>query len=168
MDVLFENQFVRNKELAKEFNAYILFRRPAMIPLYIIMSVLVISLIINAVLQRADAYFYLAAVVAYTILKIVQYFRSVSIMVKRDIEMSGGDLSVNCLVTEDVVQYSHAGSAATPVQLTNIKRWITTKHYIMLCSGTKLIYFLRKDGFTKGTEGDFYKFLERKGIQRGR
>lgn len=168
MEVLFKNTFTRNKELAKQLYTYLHFRRPFMIFFF---AVEFAFLALIACLDIMSSQFHLAAylvVVLFTGLTVYQYFTNVKRMLSRDAELGMEDIQVSSTVTEDTLQYESLGNVSPAVELTNIKKWITTKDFIFLFSKTKLLYIFSKDGFTEGSEEEFYRFLTRKGIKHSR
>ena len=168
MEVLFENSFTRDEELAKELCTYLHFRRPFMIVFFAVMLAIVDWLAYMDIMYGMFTWFGYAFAALYVGLKFYQYFTSVKRMMARDAEAGMDNIVVSSTVTEDALQYHSLGSTCPAVELTHMKRWVTTKNYIFLCSKTKMLYCFSKKGFTKGSEEAFYQFLTEKGISHGR
>ena len=145
MNILFENSYIRNKDLAKEMYGYIFFRRNYLFVAYI---VLLISFIINLILlitTRSTNWFVFIFVPFFLLLRIFTYFQSIKLMVKRDNEVNGGGVN--------------------KLEYNKFKKCNQTKNLILLQSDAKLIYVFRKDGFSVGSCDEFFDFLRNKGIK---
>ena len=166
MEVLFENEYTRNKELAGEFYGYQYFRRPLRIGTFAL----------SAFALALDAYRIIAfdafplpttwLVLAWCILAVIAYFRNTKLMLQRDAEVYGGEVTVRVSYTQECIQAIGPDGASQELKYDNLKSWIDTKHYLLVYSKSKLVLFVRKDGFTKGTLPEFCAFLDGKGIKR--
>ncbi len=172
MEILFENQYVRTKEFFKTFYTYLYFKRPRAIVfhVYIVMSVLLIlSYLLFSERMRSEYEFgiYLSLMPILYIVYVCRYYRVRKLSYLRDLEIDNGEpVEASISVTANGIDCIHAKSeTATHVDLAKIKKIYNTKHYIYIMTGTKLIYPLKKDGFTKGTTEEFLAFLRGKGFK---
>lgn len=165
MEILFENTYVRNKEMAKEIYRYYFFRRKGMIILYILCSLALISDIVNAIFEDGSGWYSCIIIPLLLLYIIISYFRTVNLTVKRDAEIHGKEITTDAIVTEDYIQNTLSTGAVISVEYSKIKKAAQTKNLILLFSDANLIYIFRKDGFTKGTTDEFIAFLKSKGIK---
>ncbi len=165
MNILFENSYIRNKDLAKELYGYIFFRRNYLFVAYI---VLLVSFIINLILLITTGsanWFVFVFVPFFLLLRLFTYFQSIKLMVKRDSELSGGPVEVKTIVTEEFIQHTNSTGGVNKLEYDKIKKCNQTKNLILLQSDAKLIYVFRKDAFSIGSCDAFVEFLRSKGIK---
>lgn len=165
MNILFENSYVRDKQLAKEIYGHHFFRRKFMIICYIVASLSLIANIVNAVLYGSLYLFGFIIGLFLLAYPVVNYFIVVNTVVKRDMEMHGKEVTAESIVTEDYIQNTLSTGAIISVEYSKIKKAAQTRNLILLFSDANLIYIFRKDGFTKGTTDEFITFLKSKGIK---
>jgi len=165
MEILFENSYIRNKELAKELYGYIYFRRNYIFVAYI---VLLISFIINLILLITTGsanWFVFIFVPLFLLLRLFTYLQAIKLMLKRDSEVCGGLFEVKSIVTEDFIEYTSTTGGVNRLEYNKIKKCNQTKNLILLQSDAKLIYVFPKNGFSVGTPEGFLIFLRNKGIK---
>ncbi len=165
MDILFENSYIRNKELAKELYGYIYFCRNYIFVAYI---VLLISFIINLILLITTGsanWFVFIFVPVFLLLRLFTYLQAIKLMLKRDSEVCGGLFEVKSIVTEDFIEYTSTTGGVNRLEYNKIKKCNQTKNLILLQSDAKLIYVFPKNGFSVGTPEGFLIFLRNKGIK---
>lgn len=165
MESLFENSYVRNKELAQEIYRYYYFQRKFLVACYIIISLSFFANVLMIIFENTVNWGILAFVPLFFFFQIYCYFRQVNTMVKRDIEVHGKEISVETIVTDDFIQNKASTGAVNKLELNRIKNAAQTKNLILLRSKANLIYIFRKDTFTKGSKDDFIAFLKTKGIK---
>ena len=165
MNILFENSYIRNKDLAKEMYGYIFFRRNYLFVAYI---VLLISFIINLILlitTGSTNWFVFIFVPFFLLLRLFTYLQSIKLMLKRDNEVCGGPFEVKTIVTEEFIQYTSSSGSVNKLEYSKIKKCNQSKNLILLQSDAKLIYVFKKDGFSVGNCYEFLDFLRNKGIK---
>ena len=165
MEVLFENSYVRNKQLAKEIYRYLYFQRVWLIISY---SLLLLSFLANILLwifEGTYSLFVLIFVPLLFSLRFYSYFRSVQMMEKRDCEIHGKEITVETIVTSEYIQNTVSTGSVNKLEIGKIKKAVQTKNQILLITEAKLLYICPKDKFTKGNAEDFIKFLKDKGIK---
>ncbi len=165
METLFENKHVRTKEVLKEFYRHYFFGRTVTIICYGILLVVLLLNIILALLGRGYSVWVMVFVPLFIGLQIFNYYRALNIAAKRDKEVGGGEISVETLVFDDHIQSTSSNGAVNKLGYGSIKSVTATKNLIFITSEARMIYILRKDGFTKGTYEAFMGFLINKGIK---
>lgn len=165
MEVLFENTYLRDQKNMKEILAYALLRRPIMIVLDIFMALSLLLLIVESLYYH---YFNVKIPLLfglYLLFRIFPFFNSVRMSLKRDAEScSEVPVRVISTVTEDVILLSDGHGSTAQLPLSAVKYAAQTNHFLLLRTNAKLIYSFHKEGFTKGSYGEFLHFLHYKGI----
>ena len=121
METLFENSYIRDKNLWKGLYNYFFFRRPAVIACHILTVIALILATIYVVLFGWDN-----NCISYTILillmswHILNYFLQVNAGVKRDREMFDGSPSVKITVTEEYIEHTVSDSVTTQIKFDKI------------------------------------------------
>jgi hypothetical protein len=164
MDVLFENTYVRDKALAKEFYGYYYLKRKLQVFLQIMLCICFLANLILAILDLPYSVLVLITVPAWFLIHFVSYFSGVNAMVKRDREICGDDLKVTVIVTEDGLQIAGSVGGEIKIGFDKVKDVIQTKNLILVRSKARLVYILRKDSFSIGTKEALQSFLKDKGI----
>ena len=163
METLFENSYVRNKELAKEIYRYYYFQRKGLIVCYVL---LLLSFFGNILIfEKTYNWGVCIFVPLFFLFQLYCYFRQVNTMVKRDIEVHGKEISVETIVTNEYIQNTASTGAVNKLEYDKIRNSVQTKNLILLRSKANLIYIFRKDTFTKGNKEDFISFLNGKGVK---
>ena len=93
------------------------------------------------------------------------YFRNVSLVLKRDIELHGKPIEVTVSVTDKSIVMTQTTGSEYTLNFSDVKKTICTKKYICLWSKTNMLYPIKKDGFTTGNYEEFVSFLKNKGIK---
>lgn len=94
MEILFENSYIRNIELAKEVFRFYYFQREGMVICY---ALLLLSFVVNLfTLIFEKTYYWSIFVIAplYFLFNYIVYIHQVRVMVKRDCEVYGKEISV--------------------------------------------------------------------------
>ena len=166
MEILFENSYVRNKELAKEIYRFCYFQRKGMVICYILLSLSFVANILISVFEKTyDWSVFLSLPVIIFFVQLYCYFRQVNAMLKRDSEVHGREISVDTIVTDEFIQNTASTGAVNKLEFNKIRSATQTKNLILLRSKANLIYIFRKDTFTKGSKDEFIAFLSAKGIK---
>ena len=165
MEILFENSYVRNKELAKEIYRYYHFQRK---PLVVCHIIILLSLVANLLAVIFDEKHNLGIIVFslfYFFARLFSYYNQVNAMVKRDNEMYGKEITVETIVTDEFIQNTASTGSVNKIEYDKIRSAAQTKNLILLRSKANLIYIFRKDTFTKTNAQMFVAFLKSKGIK---
>lgn len=165
MEPLFENVYVRDEKLLKEYLKRLMLRRPIDYFLYIIAGIYFIECAVMWFWLEYINPFVLILLAAVIALKVVGYHRSVKLALQRDLELNGGEpVKLEVAVTEDAIR-AQTRVDAPEIPFSSIKKVIQTKNLIVLISKARLAFVLTKDGFTRGTAAEFLQFLRNKGIK---
>ena len=159
MEVLFENRYVRDKEWAKDLSSYIYFCRPAIIAFDVFF---LLSLLLYVILHDL---FLLLLPMTWIFLLSFFYFKSVSITLKRDIEVHGKVIENRVSITNEHIIIENSIGSKIYLNYVDIKKAFQTKKYIYLQTKTKLLCSFKKDGFSMGNEEEFVEFLRNKGVK---
>lgn len=165
MEILFENSYVRNKELAKEIYRYYYFQRKLLVVCYALISLSFLANILIWIFEKTYSLGVIIFVPLFFLLQFYSYFRQVNTMVKRDDETHGKAISVETIVTNEYIQNTASTGAVNRLEYDKIKNSVQTKNLILLRSKANLIYIFRKDTFTKGDKESFIRFINSKGIK---
>ena len=165
MEILFENSYVRNKELAKEIYRYYYFRRKWLVVCYALLLLSFLGNILISIVEKTYNWGVFIFVPLYFLFQFYCYFRQVNTMVKRDSEVHGKEISVETIVTNEYIQNTASTGAVNKLEYDKIRNSVQTKNLILLRSKANLIYIFRKDTFTKGNKEDFAHFLRSKGVK---
>ena len=165
MEILFENSYVRNKELAKEIYRYYYFQRKWLVVCYALLLLSFLSNIFISIFEKTYNWGVCILVPLFFLFQLYCYFRQVNTMVKRDSEVHGKEISVETIVTNEYIQNTASTGAVNKLEYDKIRNSVQTKNLILLRSRANLIYIFRKDTFTKGNKEDFISFLNGKGVK---
>ena len=165
MEILFENSYVRNKELAKEIYRYYYFQRKWLIVCYALLILSFLGNILISIFEKTYNWGVFIFVPLFFVFQFYCYFRQVNTMVKRDNEVHGREISVETIVTSEYVQNTASTGAVNKLEYDKIRNAVQTQNLILLRSKANLIYIFRKDTFTKGDKEDFICFLYANGVK---
>lgn len=165
MEILFENSYVRNKQLAKEIYRYYYFQRKWLVACYVLFSLSFLENILIAVFEKTYIWSVLIFVPLFFLFQFYCYFRQVNTLVKRDSEVHGKEIAVETIVTNKFIQNTASTGAVNKLEYDKIRNVVQTKNLILLRSKANLIYIFRKDTFTKGNKEEFIVFLRGKGFK---
>ena len=163
MEILFENRFVRTKEILREFYRYAYFKNPTILIADIaLLALLAVSLLLWG------THLPLAVVIVVPVVAAAQYWtytRAVNAVMKRDDELTaGGKLEVTAAATEEKLVNTDSTGASMELPYDKVKKIAQTKSLILLRSQANFWYILPKNTFTKGTAEEFLAFLKSKGL----
>lgn len=167
MNIYFKNNYTRTKEIFKEIYQYYFFKRKIEIVFYTVMAVF---LVLNLYLIYVGGFGYYNLILFilllfFPLLSITSYHRSVNISYKRDIEISGDEIEVETIVTEDYIQNTNSTGAVNKLKYSDIRYAVQTKSLILLFSKAGLFYIFPKDSFVIGTKEEFITFLKELNIK---
>lgn len=166
-DVLFRNEFVRDRACAKEIFTYYVFGRTIMKLMYGF-YVLCFCICVLCGLITGDfggALFIAGAVVFLGLFMFINYRVQVKILLARDAEMGGGEpMLVTTELGEGGLTVRACGNETT-VPLDAIKSAFRTKNYIAVITKAKFMYILKNDAYSVGDAEVFWTLLKRKRIK---
>ena len=166
MEILFENSYVRNKELAKEIYRYYYFQQKWLVVCNILLLLSFFANVLISIFEDTYNWSVFVFVALFYVFQFYCYVRQVNTMVKRDSEVHGKEILVETIVTNEYIQNTASTGAVNQLDYDKIRSAVQTKHLILLRSKANLIYIFRKDTFTKGNKEEFISFLNGKGIRR--
>lgn len=165
MEVLFENSYTRDEKLIKEIYRYEYFRRKLLIIFDIVMILCLLSNILILVVEKKCYWGVFILAPLYFLYKFFCYWCQVRIIIKRDQEVHGKEISVETIVTNEYIQNTASTGTVNKLEYENIRNVVQTNNLILLRSKANLVYIFQKDAFTIGNAEDFIKFLKDKGIK---
>lgn len=166
MDVMFENSYIRTKELFKEIYRFIYFKRPVYIFFDILLGLSFLANIVCLIYGYQFNNIPLIIVPLFYSIQFYKYFKAVNVSIKRDNEINPDTpFHVNTIVTKEFFQSATSTGSVNQLKFSQIKKAIQTKNLILLLSQANIIYILKKDAFTKGNHIEFIHFIETIGIQ---
>ena len=165
MEPIFENQYMRDKETAKEVAAGIYFKRPMAILILVLCGICFAVNLFN-LLMGFDAFIYgLIFPLVYAVFWIYSYLMFKNSLIKRDAETFKGDVVITTGVYEDHITLNASNGSVVELEYGKIKKISLTKNYILVLSKARLMYILKKDSFTKGSLPEFTEFIKSKGLK---
>ena len=169
MDILFENRYVRDRDMAKEFYGYYLFRRKIVIAMHIILIWCFLVGIMNLVFFHDFRWYICLVPPLLFALRIFSYISQVNTMVKRDREVFGETVQVIARATEEEIvlcapDSGNGENIVNKIAYPMLKQAILTKNLILVRSKANLVFIFRRDSFCVGSEEDFLNFLRSKGL----
>lgn len=162
MESLFENRYVRDKQLIKAICCYLYFGRRILIICQAILLTCFACSFLLAILGYSINWIVLIGVPLYFVYKLIVYFLQVKRMMQRDLEMYGEVAFVETVVTEEGLHTTSSGGTQMLLSYENITNVTKYKKYVLVFTKAKLMYILPKDGFTKGTAEEFVLYLKSK------
>lgn len=165
MEILFENNYTRNKELAKEIYSYYYFKRKGLVFLYVIFAFCLVFNVILGTIYDGGNLDIVNFLLFFYVFQFLCYRYQVNTMCKRDMECHGKEIYVETVVTDSFIQNTASTGSVNKLDYCNVRNAVQTKNLILLRSKANLIYIFRKDTFTKGTPDEFISFLKSKGIK---
>lgn len=165
MEVLFTNSYTRDEKLIKEIYRYEYFRRKLLIIFDIVVILSLLSNILILVVEKKCYWGVFILAPLYFLYKFFCYWRQVRIIIKRDQEVHGKEISVETIVTNEYIQNTASTGTVNKLEYENIRNVVQTNNLILLRSKANLVYIFQKDAFTIGNAEDFIKFLKDKGIK---
>ncbi|MBQ4086961.1 MAG: YcxB family protein [Clostridia bacterium] len=173
MEMLFENRYVRTEQDLKAFYFRYYFGAKyliidvifALFGLYMVLPDVYYAVIwgfpFDASILLWGIYVFIMPVV-----QLIAWKRMVRITQKREAEaLNGRDPEIHVSVYADEIHMGYAAIGDSILPYTKVKKIRQTKNLIILYSGARLGYVLRKDAFTVGSYPDFIDFLRSKGFK---
>lgn len=164
MEVIFKNNTTLNESYVKQVTRATVFKRPAVISLYVISALLLIIstclLVINGKFIMIGFLFPIAIIAALFFL----YFSTVKLNIRRLREI-GGFFEIVTEVTDDGICQIPDGKTAVNLPFQDVLCAVTSKNYIFVISKGKIVYAFSKNGFSIGNDASFLSFLKSMGIK---
>ena len=165
-EVLFESTHIRDKAFWKEFYTYAFLKRPIFILIYIAVGISLVANLLSFFTDGEPRPFGLVSPIVYALFVWWVVARSIKMSIKRENENGGGNPIVYTTeITNDSVRLQTTLGTNYEVSLSNVKRVVQTKHYLMLKTPTAQFYPIKKDGFSKGTYEELCAHLRAKGFK---
>ena len=166
MEILFENSYVRSKEVIKELYRKITFMRPLSWVIYLLLGGIALLNIVKALCGMDYSFGGCVYIIIFVFMQFVMCGNSVSTAVARDREKFGPEaLTVRTQVTQEGIQAFYGEKTADPIPVSQIKKVWTTKNLIVLHTKSRLVLIFDKNNFTVGTREEFLKYLRENGIK---
>ncbi len=165
METLFENRHTRNKQFVKEFYKFYFFQRKVLAVCYVILFLCFVAEIWLGIATKDVNWLVLILIPLIYLIQIYRYFCLTKIMLRRDEEISGKEIEVETIVTDEYLQSTSSAGTIIKLEFDKIHTASETKNFILLRTKANLICILKKDAFTKGTTEEFKLFLKVKGIK---
>ena len=166
MDILFENEYTRDKKWAKDIYGYLNFRRPLHISFYIIFGLFISYHLFSFFMYgNSVSLAYLIIPAFWFAFVVLLYFKNIRITLQRDVEIHGKPVEVTVFVTDEIITQKHSTGSELYLNYYDIKKVVVTNKYIYLFSKANLVYTFKKDAFSIGDSIGFLKFLKTKGIK---
>lgn len=159
MEILFENTYLYDERIAREYMKHSILRSPR---LYIIIAMFVVIAGMLCLIKRFDyAAIFGVLFIAWIIISIVSFRQGVRRMTRKYTELSGGEPMV---VRFDFGDYGFItnmpSSGAILVPYRDVKRISADKKTIMITVRGGAKYAIPRDSFTKGDPDSFLPFLK--------
>lgn len=165
MEPLFENVYVRDEAVMKEYLRRMLLLGPSAIFAYVLVGYMLVNLIVLWVWIGYFAFPYLIASAFILLLHLFIYRRTLKLTMDREKEVNGGEpLELHTTVMENSIA-CRTKIDAPEVAYSSIKKVIQTKNLIIVVTKAKLAFIMSKDGFTRGTPEALLQFFRDKGLK---
>lgn len=161
MEILFQNNYVRNREFVRAVLVNSLFRHPFIIAIDVFFG---LNLVFSLMRETIEVFSVLFPIIWFAT-KVLIFIKNVNIVLKRDLEMHGKPVEITMTVLNDNIRQRLSTGSETRFNYTDIKRAVQTKKYIYLFTKSKLILSFEKDSFSIGNEHEFLLFLKNKGVK---
>ncbi len=172
MGIKFENKYIRDEKLMKEFFAYHFFKKPSALitnfivaPLLFVYSLFMIIALPSSYGEKNIFFITLVSSVVIVFIAFFAYFQNTKTLISREKEMNGGDFfEITTAVTDyNIIQSTE--KSESKIEFTSIKKVILTKNLIILMTKSKLGFILKLNSFTLGTPDELLDFLRSKGFK---
>ena len=165
METLFENSYVRDEKFAKDIYKYLYFYRVSIIISYAFLLLVFCTNILLWIFEGYHNSFIFIFIPLLFAFRLYSYFRSVKMLIKRDREVHGKEVTMESVVTGAYIQSTESTGSVSQLEIGRIKKAVQTKKFILLYTEAKMIYIFPADRFTKGNADDFVGFLKDHGIK---
>lgn len=164
MEAIFENKCVYSKQNLMEMNS----KKSPMQILMIFFSILYFINCIYTIITSNDlssGLTYLVFSVILTILVITPTYANINITLKRNIELYGTEVETVVSFYEDnLISKNLQSKGETVTAYNKLVKIKETKHLYFLYLKHRLVILVDKNGFTKGTQEEFKKFIKEKAV----
>ena len=162
MESVFENQYVRTKDMFQRLCVRSMFLTPASI----LLQVLFISLLAWLSVGRGIWWMLPIALLFFYGILLWRCFGTVNLLWKREQELSKNQAVVYTLeFFEDHLQYSTTLGTVITFAYTDIVRVMRTRGYWYLLTRAKQAVVVKEGAFIKGEESEFPVFLYKRGFR---
>ena len=138
MEILFENSYVRNKELAKEIYRYYYFQRKWLVVCYALLLLSFLSNIFISIFEKTYNWGVFIFVPLFLLFQLYCYFHQVNTMVKRDSEVHGKEISVETIVTNEYIQNTALSGTVSKIEYNRIRSAVET-NFLKNCTDVRFI-----------------------------
>ncbi len=165
MEPLFQNSYVRNRQMAKELYGFFYFKRIIYIVCDVFLGLYFIHNLFLSIYYWEFLNLGLILPPLAFAFQVFMYRVNINVLLKRDLELHGKEPTLELTVTNESIQHAISGHSQFTLDFSNIKRAFCTKNYIFLHTKANLVCAFKKNGFSIGQEADFIEFLKDKGIR---
>lgn len=169
---LFEYRLTANDDYIRRMYRYLVFTRPPRLILYGVFGVLWIAFIVIAIvftvkgLDNGSIWVSISAYTLFFAIMPLNYFVLVSTRKKQLREMHGGAYPEDCgYFTESALHIGVNGAEMTTTLYDQIRKCVVRKDAVVLTTKARMLYYLDRTGFTKGTPEELAAFLHGKGVK---
>lgn len=157
MNELFENEYLMDKKLLKEYVYNVLCKKTIIISLITALS----GILFFWFVSNRDAYIVLTVAIIASISAILLPIIAVKELEETGKRLNNGNIEkTNIKFSNNIVM--NEGKAHLEFEYTQITKIIQTKNFIVLKTSENTAILVLKKGFLKGNEKDFIKFVEEK------
>jgi len=166
MEVLFQNTYIRNRNMLKEVYANVLFFKSYAIFLDAFMLLAFLISIFQIFLLWDFSFHVQICTIVYIIVRLLSYSNTIQTMLKRDAELSkGAPIEVTIQITEGAILTNTSHGHTSELAITSVRFATKTNNYLVLQTEAKHLVVLKKDSFSVGSYEAFLQFLQRKNIK---
>ena len=154
---MFENEYVFNRDLTKEYVYKILGKRIMIVGF----GLFIISIILFFIETGTMKYAMLGCALVGIIYAIITPIRLVNVLEKNAKRLNNGKIEKTRVVFGDNIVMDE-GKAHLEFEYSQIEKIVETKNLLALIIGNNASILVLKDGFVKGTQEEFMKFINEK------
>ncbi|MBQ9469038.1 MAG: hypothetical protein IJU52_08550 [Clostridia bacterium] len=171
MEPVFEYRFTANDAFIKKMYKYLVFKRPprpVLFAVFGVMGLVIFGIVIAFAVMNILSFPLVSSAIVYALcflIMILPYFTSVSARRKQIREMYGGNYPEDFIIFDgEALRMGVNGSLTTATPYAQMKSLRENDGALVLETHARLIYFLSKEGFVKGTPEELKVFLASKGV----
>lgn len=165
-EILFVNEYTRDKSTAKDIYGYWCFKRPFAVFLYILSGILLLGYIRLVSIGYWPELWEMMVVLFIIIYSPLRYFILVDRMVKKDAEINHGKpIRMVLSVIQDKI---YIGNPANEyfISFDDIKYVLKTTNYVVcVTKSSRSFLMFKKDSFTLGDVESFLAFIRKAGVK---
>ena len=167
-EILFENRYMIDEAMNRDYLSWMFFRRPAQIVFHILFLLYFLFAVIAVCAGFGGVYSWLLLllVAAVFALQIVRYRRAVKNVRKNIDELYGGTPPEGIVtVTDRLFKSTLSNGAVSQIELRHLTSARRAGNLILLRSDGGLLFVFPADTFTTGSPDAFLAFLRGKGVK---